>query len=904
LLLVISASNIQVVGATGGPVTAIARAGPASQPLLPAMQAAAAARQVPLPLIEAVAYVDTKWEWIATPAGDKGVGLLNVLPEQIGPAAALSGHSPAQIAADPAANLDAGAALLAAAHTGGADLGSWRPAVVSTQGPYVAQQIYDVLGSGATRTTSGGETITLAPPPLPPQNRPAAPGTAAAATAAPSAASSDYPPAAWVPASTSNYSTADRPHDYPVDLIIIHDIEGSYGSAIQEFQNPSVQASAHYVVSSAGQVTQMVAEHDIAWHAGNWDYNTRAIGIEHEGFASQPLYTVPEYQASAALAASICSRWGVPLDRNHVIGHYQVPDPNNPGLFGGAGHHTDPGPYWDWSYYMGQAQFAAKSLPSLPHFGPDPQATNGVSSVTVTWQAARDCQALPITYRVVGQPGGVTQDLPAGSTSATFNGLQQGVSYTFTVTALDSQGAGDSLTSNAASPGACTTAALAAGLESPQTPGTPVRFTAGSTVCPNPLYEFWVQSPGTDWQLVQPYSTSAVFDWSTTGKPTGVYDIQVWAKDATSRANYDAFGTGLNFTLGSPACTATAGAAAPTSVRMTDLFTYDPSASGSCVELASGGGGWSGVIGPVFSSGWHFYPGHYSSSGLTDLFLYNPSTGSSYVELANGLGGWSGVAGPTFASGWQFYPGRYSGSGLTDLFLYNPTTGYSYVERANGIGGWSGVAGPTFSTGWQIYPGVYNGDGLSDLFLYNPTNGRSYVEFANGSGGWSGVSGPVFSTGWQFYPGYYSGSGLTDLFLYDATAGKSYVEFASGAGTWSGIAGPMFSAGWDVYPGNYDSATNLTGLFLYNPAGGWTYTESATGGGGWSSVAGPPFAPGWSIFPGHYTAGSGLNGLFLYNESNGSSYVEMASGSGAWYGVPGPQVSTGWGVVTGDFDGR
>ena len=29
----------------------------------------------------------------------------------------------------------------------------------------------------------------------------------------------------------------------------------------------------------------MVAEQDIAWHAGNWDYNTRAIGIEHEGYA-------------------------------------------------------------------------------------------------------------------------------------------------------------------------------------------------------------------------------------------------------------------------------------------------------------------------------------------------------------------------------------------------------------------------------------------------------------------------------------------------------------------------------------------------------------------------------------------------------------------------------------------
>src|SRR4029077_2605053 len=108
---------------------------------------------------------------------------------------------------------------------------------------------------------------------------------------------------------------------------------------------------------------------DIAYHAGNWDYNTRAIGIEHEGFASgYPYgYTPIEYNVSAQLAASICSRWGVPMDRTHVIGHYEVPDPNNPGLFGGEEHHTDPGPAWDWNNYMSQAQHYSSRMPSPPH---------------------------------------------------------------------------------------------------------------------------------------------------------------------------------------------------------------------------------------------------------------------------------------------------------------------------------------------------------------------------------------------------------------------------------------------------------------------------------------------------------------------------------------------------------
>ena len=93
-----------------------------------AMQTVAAARQVPLPLIEAIAYVNSRWEVIGTPAGDGGVGPMHIMLRQMARAAALSGCSRAQIASDSAVNLDVGAALLAYAHTSGTDLTSWRPA--------------------------------------------------------------------------------------------------------------------------------------------------------------------------------------------------------------------------------------------------------------------------------------------------------------------------------------------------------------------------------------------------------------------------------------------------------------------------------------------------------------------------------------------------------------------------------------------------------------------------------------------------------------------------------------------------------------------------------------------------------------------------------------------------------
>jgi hypothetical protein len=420
------------------------------------MRSAAQARQVPLVVIEAIAYVNTRWDVINQPAFDHGFLPMDITPAHVDQAAALSGHSVAEIETDPAANIDAAAALLANYHMGGTDLASWQPAVASLVGPYVAVEVYQTLRSGETRTTSAGETITLAAQPLATTTPSISGGAASVAgttvVAGATVASTDYPPAAWVPASTANYSTADRPHDYQVDMIVIHDIEGSAGSAIQEFQNPATQASAHYVVSAAGDITQMVAEHDIAWHAGNWDYNTRSIGIEHEGFACCNYYTTAEYQASAKLAASICSRWGVPMDRTHVIGHYEVPDPNNPGQFGGAGHHTDPGAYWNWTYYMSQAVAFANALPSPPHLGPDPTATPGDKTASVDWQPAHTCTK-PITgYTVVANPGNIVQNLPASATHAAFSGLQNGVSYKITVTASNPDGQ-SSLTSVTVIPG-------------------------------------------------------------------------------------------------------------------------------------------------------------------------------------------------------------------------------------------------------------------------------------------------------------------------------------------------------------------------------------------------------------------------------------------------------------------
>jgi N-acetyl-anhydromuramyl-L-alanine amidase AmpD/acyl-coenzyme A thioesterase PaaI-like protein len=343
----------------------------------------------------------------------------------------------------------------------------------------------------------------------------------------------DYPRAVWVPAAATNYTVANRPDDYPIDMIVIHDIEGSYASAIKMFQDPKRLGSAHYIVSYKGQVTQMVAENNIAWHAGNWDYNTRSIGIEHEGYAAINTYTSREYYASARVAASICSRWGVPLDRKHVIGHSQVPDPNNPKLFGGSDHHTDPGPYWNWTGYLALAQAYAKALPSPPHMMFEASAFSGDGTATVHWQPAHTCRTAIASYDVVLEPGNLQMTVPGTTTSASFTGLTNGVNYSFTVTAHNAYG-DDSVGSNFVTPGTvCTSASLAAGLAAPQSAGVPIRFTATSTGCANPQYQFSIQDANGNWVIQQTFGGSS-WNWDTYHFAPGSHTLGVWANHATA----------------------------------------------------------------------------------------------------------------------------------------------------------------------------------------------------------------------------------------------------------------------------------------------------------------------------------------------------------------------------------
>jgi hypothetical protein len=171
----------------------------------------------------------------------------------------------------------------------------------------------------------------------------------------------DYPGANWIPAYSGNFTVSNRPSTYPINYLVIHVMQGSYGSAINWFQNPNSNVSAHYLLRSVdGDVTQMVREKDVAWHAGNWNYNTWSVGIEHEGFVDNPAWFTPTmYESSARLSRYLTLKYGIPRTRQRVIGHVEVP----------GATHTDPGPHWNWTLYMEMmrlgATFSVTNIPAV-----------------------------------------------------------------------------------------------------------------------------------------------------------------------------------------------------------------------------------------------------------------------------------------------------------------------------------------------------------------------------------------------------------------------------------------------------------------------------------------------------------------------------------------------------------
>lgn len=166
---------------------------------------------------------------------------------------------------------------------------------------------------------------------------------------------------AWVPETAGEFGypqgTRGR-NGVAVDRLIIHCtigtdslawLTGAHGNSIHFLDNRDGTARA-----------QMLPIADAAWGAGNRAYNLRAVHYEHECTGTEmlnPAYWTDSIinnmarNCAAILRHPECA--GITPDREHVIGHVEVPDQD----------HTDPGPVFPWDRFMAALQRELGSTP-------------------------------------------------------------------------------------------------------------------------------------------------------------------------------------------------------------------------------------------------------------------------------------------------------------------------------------------------------------------------------------------------------------------------------------------------------------------------------------------------------------------------------------------------------------
>lgn len=223
-------------------------------------------------------------------------------------------------------------------------------------------------------------------------------------------ASTDYGPAIWNPAHSTNYNAS---RSAAVSAVTVHTTQGSYAGSISWFQNSTSNVSAHYVIrSSDGQVTQMVRDAHTAWHVRN--QNSYTLGIEHEGWVdNSSWYTDAMYSASAALVRNFCSKFSAISCTSaykgaassglnelaasvKIKGHQHFPGQS----------HTDPGINWNWSKYYnlinpgsgggttpptGSTTYLDRFESSVGRFTTSPSYSGSTTGIATTSTTTRDC---------------------------------------------------------------------------------------------------------------------------------------------------------------------------------------------------------------------------------------------------------------------------------------------------------------------------------------------------------------------------------------------------------------------------------------------------------------------------------------------------------------------------------
>ena len=109
-----------------------------------------------------------------------------------------------------------------------------------------------------------------------------------------------------------------------IDRIVVHftaTLASARNNATYFARNEGQGASAHYFVDDiTPEIYQSVAEGDTAWHAGNWQMNCRAIGIEVVSAGED--FSATEVEKLGWLVRKLMAKYGI--GASGVIRHYDV----------------------------------------------------------------------------------------------------------------------------------------------------------------------------------------------------------------------------------------------------------------------------------------------------------------------------------------------------------------------------------------------------------------------------------------------------------------------------------------------------------------------------------------------------------------------------------------------------
>jgi N-acetyl-anhydromuramyl-L-alanine amidase AmpD len=342
-------------------------------------QAAGREFDVPAALLKAIAWAETRYEMVRGEPEFEGQpvrsGVMALWGAQLVEGAALAKVTAQQAQTEPLANIRAAAAYLALqaerAQIDRLDLAAWAEvlgAYSNIEQPearraFARDEVLAAFERGVGRLSSELKASgTLKP--LPTANQDTR-QISQSLSAGP-----DYAPAIWRPSPNFNSRNGVSPA-----MVIIHTCEGAYSGCWGWLTNSASGVSAHYVVSTGSEVSQLVRESSRAWHIGaSYDCNLNSnvdcsrngtssnnftIGIEHAGFSSQSSFPAAQLDASARLTCNITRDQGIPRDRFHVVAHGQLQPATR----------TDPGPNWPWADYLNRINAACGTTPPPPPSG-------------------------------------------------------------------------------------------------------------------------------------------------------------------------------------------------------------------------------------------------------------------------------------------------------------------------------------------------------------------------------------------------------------------------------------------------------------------------------------------------------------------------------------------------------